>query len=243
MHIEIADSLFSFMLCKLFLIRYIRIITSVRCLQVAGMVAFYTLTKGEHPFGEEPDRHRNILNGNPVYLSKLNDSVARDMISWMLSHDPKDRPSAVQVLKHPYLQSGKERFELLCKVGNEVEIKKADTSSDVVRQLNGNSKGWKAQMRADVLKYLITDPSTGKEFRYKSSWTELLRLIRNVNQHWRDRPRPMPQPEAFYLVGDPQAYFLQIFPDLPSDVHKIVRSSEWKERPTLKKYFCNGESF
>jgi serine/threonine protein kinase len=137
------------------------------------MVAFYILTKGEHPFGEEPDRHRNLLDGNPVYLDRLKkDPAAKDLIFWMLSHDPKDRPSAQEALKHPYLQSKKQQFEMLCKVGNEEDILTGNVISDVVRMLNSDPKDWRSLMSADVLKYLSTDPLKGKTFRYKSSWTD-----------------------------------------------------------------------
>ncbi|CAB3999467.1 serine threonine- kinase ppk4-like, partial [Paramuricea clavata] len=205
---------------------------------VAGMVAFYIVTKGEHPFGEEPDRLRNLLDGNPVYLDKLKkDPAAKNLISWMLSHVPKDRPSAQEALKHPYLQSKEKQFEMLCKVGNQSEIKTGDVKSNVVRQLNSDTKDWRSLMNADVLKYLSTDPSNGRTFRYKPLWTDCLRLIRNINEHWQDRPRPKPQPEAFYLVGDPQEYFLNVFPNLPVVVHEIIRSCDWKERSDLQKYF------
>ena len=195
------------------------------------------MTKGEHPFGDEPDRHRNLLDGNPVYLKKLKDLAAKDFISWMLKHDPKDRPTAKEALKHPYLLSIKEQFELLCKMGNQAETKKKDKSSDAVRKFNNDPTDWRTLMRPDVLNYLCTDFVSGKLFHYGSSWTECLRLIRNVNQHWNDRPRPLPQPKAFYVVGDPQEYFLKVFPDLPVVVHKIVRSCDWKERPDFKEFF------
>ena len=146
------------------------------------MVAFYTVTKGEHPFGDEPDRHRNLLDGNPVYLKKLKDLAAKDFISWMLKHDPKDRPTAKEALKHPYLLSIKEQFELLCKMGNQAEIKIGDKSSDAVRKFNNGHTDWRTLMRLDVLNYLCTDFVSGKLFHYGSSWTECLRLIRNVNQ-------------------------------------------------------------
>ena len=201
------------------------------------MVAFYTLTKGEHPFGEEADRQRNLLDGNPVYLDKLKDPAAKDLISWMLKHDPKDRPTAKEALKHPYLQPMKKQFELLCKMGNQAEIKKGDKSSDVVKELNSDPTDWRTLMRPDVLKYLRFDFVRGKSIRYRPSWTECLRLIRNVNQHWNDRPRPLPQPEAFYVVGDPQEYFLKVFPELPVVIHRIVRSCDWKERPDSEELF------
>ena len=204
------------------------------------MVVFYIVTKGEHRFGKEPDRERNLLDDNPVYLNKLKDLAAKDLISWMLKNDPNDRPTAEEALKHPYLQPTKKRFELLCKMGNQPEIKQGDKSSIAVRSLNNISKGWKTFMDRHVLNYLCIDFVNSKTFRYGSSWTECLRLIRNVNQHWKDRPRPLPQPEAYYIVGDPQEYFLKIFPTLPVAVHRIVRSCDWKNRTDFKEYFTEG---
>ena len=48
------------------------------------MVAFYVVTKGKHPFGEEPDRLRNLLEcGKPVGLDGLSDHTLKDLLSWM----------------------------------------------------------------------------------------------------------------------------------------------------------------
>ena len=200
------------------------------------MVAFYIVTKGEHPFGAEPDRLRNLLDGKPVGLDKLKDPPAKDLITWMLSHDPKDRPSAEEALKHPYLQSPPQQFKMLCEMGNQREIKAGDSNSTVVQDLNKDPTDWQTQMGPDVLKYLCTDFVNGKlkTFHYGRSWTEYLRLIRNVDQHLHDSSRPLPQPEAF---SDPQEYFLTLFPNLPVVVHGIVRACDWKERPDLKEYF------
>lgn len=203
------------------------------------MVVYYIVTKGKHPFGEERDLLSNLLDGKPVGLDKLEEHILKDLLSWMLAKVPEDRPSAEEALKHPYLQSNKEQFEMLCTIGNEHEIKTCDINSNVVLQLNSDSTDWKAQMRGDVLKYLCTGFLNGKSktFNYGSSWTEYLRLIRNVNQHWKDQPRPKPQPEAFYLIGEPQEYFLRTFPELAVAVHRIVRSCNWKERAGLRSYF------
>ena len=103
-------------------------------------MAFYIATGGKHPFGSKPDRLRNLLDGKPVDVDTLEDPVLKDLISWMLSHDPKDRPSAEEALKHPYLQPAKQNFEMLCKVGNQSEIKTQDAKSDVVRKLNSDPK-------------------------------------------------------------------------------------------------------
>ena len=189
------------------------------------MVAFYILTKGEHPFGEEPDRQRNLIDCNTVGLDRLKDSAAKDLISWMLNHDPKDRPSAEEALKHPYLQTTKQRFEMLCKVGNQPEVKAGDNNSSVVQQLNNDLIGWRTKIRPDVLKYLSTDLLTGKLFNYGSSWTECFRFIQNVNEHWYN-----PQPGAFNLLDDPQVYFLTLFSSLPVIVHRAVRSSDYQGR-------------
>ncbi len=201
------------------------------------MVVFFIATKGGHPYGKKYDRLRNLLDGKPVDLDKLKDPILKDLLSWMLSHDPKDRPSAEEALKHPYLQPVEQQYKLLCRMGNQHEVKTRDLNSSVVQSLNKDPVDWKTLMAADVLLYLRTDFVNGKIINYKSTWTDCLRLIRNVNEHWYDQPRPKPQPAAFYLVGDPQEYFLKVFPNLPVVVHKIVRSCDWKERAELREYF------
>ncbi|XP_028411499.1 serine/threonine-protein kinase/endoribonuclease IRE1-like [Dendronephthya gigantea] len=66
--------------------------------QVAGMIAFFILTKGEHPFGSKINRMQNILEGNSVNLKKLDDSRAQRFVSWLISHKIDDRPYAHEAL-------------------------------------------------------------------------------------------------------------------------------------------------
>ena len=149
--------------------------------KVVGMVAYHVVKKGRHPFGIKADRLRNLLDGKPVGLDSLSDPAFKDLLAWMLNKNPYDRPSAEEALKHPYLQTAEEKFEMLCKVGNEVEIKTGDVNSDVVRQLNSDSTDWKSLIGANILQYLRTNFSNGKTYKYGASWTECLRLMRNVN--------------------------------------------------------------
>ncbi|XP_046862863.1 serine/threonine-protein kinase/endoribonuclease IRE1-like [Xenia sp. Carnegie-2017] len=198
----------------------------------AGMVAYYIATKGKHPFGTKPRRLINMLDGKPVGLEEIKDETLKDLLSWMLNREPKDRPSATVALKHPFLMSDDEKFDLLCKVGNLQQIKTNDPLCSVVQQLNSESSDWRSQMDSDVYDYLVNKRT------YNSSWTDSLSLIRNIDQHWKDRPRPLPQPEPFYKIGDYRAYFLRTFPNLPVRVHAAVRSNEeLKNEPELKNFF------
>ncbi|XP_046855877.1 serine/threonine-protein kinase/endoribonuclease IRE1-like [Xenia sp. Carnegie-2017] len=205
----------------------------------AGMVTYYIATKGKHPFGTKRHRLDNMLNGLPVGLDEIKDEALKDLLLWMLNREPEDRPSANEALTHPFLMSDDEKFDLLCIVGNLQQIKTNDSKSIVVQQLNSESSHWKSKIDSDIYDYFRTDVVTGKIFRYDSSWTECLRLIRNINQHWYDRPRPRPQPEPFYKIGDHKAYILKKFPNLPVRVHAIVRSNEeeLKNNPDLKNFF------
>ena len=71
--------------------------------QVTGMIAFFILTKGEHPFGSSLDRMQNIFNGNPVNVKKLDDRGARKFVSLLISHKIDDRPYAHEALMHPFV--------------------------------------------------------------------------------------------------------------------------------------------
>ncbi|XP_046854601.1 serine/threonine-protein kinase/endoribonuclease ire-1-like isoform X2 [Xenia sp. Carnegie-2017] len=211
----------------------------------AGMVAYFVTTKGKHPFGRERYRLDNMLNGNPVGLDEIEDRTLKDLLSWMLNLKPEDRPYSNEALKHPFLMSDNEKFEMLSKVGNLQQIKTNDPQSSVVEKLNSESVYWKSQMDWDVYDYFRTYEKNGKinKVRYTSSWPECLRFIRNIDQHWNDRQRPLPQPEPFYKIGDYRAYFLRTFPNLPVRVHAAVRSNEeLKNKPELKNFFYFNES-
>ncbi|XP_046855917.1 serine/threonine-protein kinase/endoribonuclease IRE1-like [Xenia sp. Carnegie-2017] len=209
----------------------------------AGMVTYYIATKGKHPFGTKRHRLDKMLNGHPVGLDEIKDEALKDLLLWMLNREPEDRPSANEALTHPFLMSDDKKFDLLCIVGNLQQIKTNDSKSIVVQQLNSESSDWKSKIDRDIYDYFRTDVLTGKIFTYDSSWTECLRLIRNINQHWNDRPRPRPQPEPFYKIGNYKAYILKKFPNLPVRVHAIVRSNEeeLKNNPDLKKFFKFSE--
>ncbi|XP_028413361.1 2-5A-dependent ribonuclease-like [Dendronephthya gigantea] len=71
--------------------------------QVAGMIAFFILTKGEHPFGSPLDRMKNILEDNPVNLEKLGDRDSRRFVSWLINHKIDDRPRADEALCDSFL--------------------------------------------------------------------------------------------------------------------------------------------
>ena len=72
--------------------------------QAVGMIAFFILTKGKHPFGDHcHNRMANIFKGNPVNLNILEDLEARDFISWLIRHNIDDRPYVDQALEHPFM--------------------------------------------------------------------------------------------------------------------------------------------
>ena len=77
-------------------------------IQVMGMICFYILTKGKHPFGTtSEERTKNLKDGKEVDYKEITNLSARELITRMLERDIKKRPHVEEALKHPYL-SGKQ---------------------------------------------------------------------------------------------------------------------------------------
>ena len=79
-------------------------------IQPAGMIAFFILTKGEHPFGSTLklklyELMTNIVKGNPVNLNNLDDLGAQQFVSQLICRKIHDRPSAHEALLLPFLDN------------------------------------------------------------------------------------------------------------------------------------------
>ena len=69
---------------------------------MSGLVAFYMMSGGMHPFhaASAADVERKIVNGrSDSDLSAVKDQVAVDMVEKMLADHPVDRPFADTLLR------------------------------------------------------------------------------------------------------------------------------------------------
>ena len=96
--------------------------------QASGMIAFFIMTKGKHPFGDVGyERMRNIEKGKPVNLHILEDLEARDFISWLIRHKIEDRPYVDQALEHPFMarvENYEKHSKPIIKVRNDEDMNK-----------------------------------------------------------------------------------------------------------------------
>ena len=104
-----------------------------------GCVFFYVLTQGQHAFDDEEGwmalRERNIKIGRAKNMKALEmfgpDTV--DLITWMLQHEPEDRPTAAQVLAHPFFWDAQDRLEFLSAASDRFDQESRDGSSAVLK--------------------------------------------------------------------------------------------------------------
>ena len=106
-----------------------------------GCVFFYVLTNGQHPFDDEEGwmalRERNIKTGRAKNMKALEllgaDTV--DLVQWMLQHDPEDRPTAAQVLAHPFFWDAEDRLEFLSAASDRFDQEPRDGTSPSLKEL------------------------------------------------------------------------------------------------------------
>jgi serine/threonine-protein kinase/endoribonuclease IRE1 len=202
-------------------------------IQVVGMLCYYVLTKGHHPYGKRMERNYHISKGN-FDLKDLSDLCARDLITWMLQHDPGKRPNVHECLKHPYLRTAEENFNFVTRVGNEKEIKTKDATSIVVQELNNlpGLTNWLSVIDAWVMNFMTAH---AHKRPYTNNAADLLRFIRNMAAHWCDKTPPT---NVQTTVVIPQQYFERKFPTLAVELHRIIRGhSDLTIWENLKEYF------
>ncbi|XP_042575590.1 sensor for unfolded proteins in the ER ire1-like isoform X3 [Cyprinus carpio] len=90
-------------------------------IQVAGMLTYYILSDGKHPFGDGIHCVVNISEGK-YSLEDIKDIAAKDLIEWMINKEPDKRPTIDRVLNHPYFWDDKRKKEVLKELGDQPEV-------------------------------------------------------------------------------------------------------------------------
>lgn len=174
-----------------------------------GCVFFYVLTNGGHPFDSKDEheiwhaqREMNIKKGL-MNLDKLKglgedeSSEAIHLIQWMLEHKAENRPTAAQVLNHPFFWSPQKRLNFLCDVSDHFEREPRGPPFSVEPM---SDSLWLLEERGaeihggDFLKRLDKSfiDTLGKQRKYSGNrLLDLLRGLRNKKNHWADMPEPV----------------------------------------------------
>ncbi|OAQ77882.1 IRE protein kinase [Purpureocillium lilacinum] len=207
-----------------------------------GLVFFYVLTNGSHPFdcGDRYMREVNIRKGNYNLrpLDVLGDFAfeAEDLIASMLESDPKQRPNAREIMSHPFFWSPKKRLAFLCDVSDHFEKEPRDPPSAALQELERHA----AQVtKGDFLRALPREfvDSLGKQRKYTGSrLLDLLRALRNKRNHYEDMPEALkrtvgPLPEGYL------SFWTLRFPMLLLVCWNVVYNVEWEKTDRFREYY------
>ncbi|XP_074052356.1 serine/threonine-protein kinase/endoribonuclease IRE2 isoform X7 [Macrotis lagotis] len=204
----------------------------------AGLVFYYVLSGGGHPFGDSLHQQANILAG-VAHMDHFEEEthekvIAKELVEAMLSPQPQLRPSAQYVLAHPFFWSRAKELQFFQDVSDRVEKEAAE--GPLVTALEAGSKivvkqNWhnhiSGPLQSDMNPISIHSflPSSDlRKFRsYKgTSVRDLLRAMRNKRHHYQELPMEVRQalgqvPEEFIQ------YFTSRFPRLLLHTHKAMR--------------------
>ncbi|KAF1815470.1 hypothetical protein P152DRAFT_455184 [Eremomyces bilateralis CBS 781.70] len=179
-----------------------------------GCVFYYVLTNGAHPFESSDDswsvmREVNIKKGL-LDLSKLKNlgpdtEEPLQLIEWMLMPKPEDRPTAKQVMNHPFFWTPAKRLSFLCDVSDHWESLPRDPPSPHLQVLESYAPEVLKDAGNNFLSRLHRSfiDTLGKQRKYSGErLLDLLRALRNKKNHYADMPE-----EVRLKVGDlPDGY-------------------------------------
>ncbi|XP_007560002.1 uncharacterized protein LOC103143407 isoform X1 [Poecilia formosa] len=198
--------------------------------QVAGMLMYYILSGGKHPFnvGKSFLLEANIDEGK-YSLDDVQDVVAKDLIEWMINKEPIDRPRVEQCLSHPFFWPYVKKIEYLKKVGNREEVAKyQNAEQELIDSLekyadHGTFSQWKEKFPQELVQKM-----DGKKKSYPDNILGLLRFIRNMHEH--------------YAEDASKTDVLELFPDLFGCVFKCAKDKGWNQQIPLNEMFQSEDS-
>lgn len=212
-----------------------------------GCLFFWVLTGGDHPYDDKEGwmqmRELNIKKNNLQNMHKLDlgsdSEEPRQLITAMLAHNPEDRPSAQQVLCHPFFWSAKKRLDFLCDVSDHFEHEQRDPPSPHLNYLEfyadmvigGKDKDWQRKLDKMFLETL------GKQRKYNGGkMLDLLRALRNKKNHYEDmsldvKKRVGPLPHGYLQ------YFTVRFPTLLMACFWAIKDCRVETNARFRNYY------
>ena len=210
-----------------------------------GCVFFYVLTNGSHPFDDDEGwmqiRELNIKKNKANFsrLSLGNDSEEPiKLISWMLENKPEDRPTALQVMQHPFFWPAEKRLNFLCDCSDHWEREPRDPPSahlNILENLSWTVLDKKRDFLAKLDRKFIE--SLGKQRKYTGDrMLDLLRALRNKKNHYEDMDETVkakvgPLPHGYLR------YWTTKFPKLLMACYDTVLHCGLQNEPRFRPYF------
>jgi serine/threonine-protein kinase/endoribonuclease IRE1 len=199
-----------------------------------GCCVFYVLSHGRRPFEEpnDPDNkyllNVNIMIGKSSLVLIAPHPDAVELVGMMIDIEAKVRPSMEQVLEHPIFWSDETRFQFLCSVGKEADVRSSRAAARAVLPpsmlpslLSKQLCCWSDAIDERVWVHYTNEAEQGRKYD-TSSTTHLLRFLRNCEAH----PPPHDSQAQAVLAahGGMASYFVGSIPRL---AHHASRSWYW----------------
>ena len=212
-----------------------------------GLLLHYILSGQKHPFHPTDcakkselqvtnETEVNLMNGVMEGWADSLSPEATHLVKRLLTMNEKDRPSAEEALEHPLFWSNEKKVDFLEAVGNQKEFecprsKKTSPLTPVETDLENSSVvsygSWSSSRykhMPDIYKEMIK--GKGRKSYDTSSAVELVRFIRNVYEHFKEKTFVFGTVTIEQLLFK-DFVFLEYFPDLVMEVYKAVTTHGW----------------
>jgi serine/threonine protein kinase len=220
----------------------------------AGLIFYYVLSGGKHAFGSRMMRESNISTGKLELDTSFLGVEAENLVKEMLRKRAKDRPTAKQVLSHPFFWDSEKRLEFICSISDVLEAEERNIKREQVEKAPPGFESAPSSLpMRDAIDFVGT-----RVFKESSTWHkdldrlifqditkhryymvnklhDLLRAIRNKRNHFNETPTSVQE-----ILGtspiEAWEYFESKFPKLLMECYTVMGRFV-ENLKSLKKYY------
>ncbi|NXJ28827.1 RN5A ribonuclease, partial [Dicrurus megarhynchus] len=176
--------------------------------QINRWLVLYVLTGGRKPLQQVGIK--DLAPHSPDYTEAL------DLVQSLSSRDERGLEG---LSKHPYFWSNQSRFNFLKSIWNQIkdiQNRKRIFQGPNATEMTFPYPQWTKEINKVILG-VMENPRNAKPFKYSNDVTDLLRLMRNMDEHKDKR--------ISKEIGDYAEYFLKLFPKLTIYVYNSLRQN------------------